>query len=165
MDCQEISIHPETLYIVECHAADGSLRWREEFHNLVTTAGLNALITAGFKTIPGSVAWYVGLKGTGTAVAGDTMSSHAGWTEVTAYSEANRQTWTPGSVSGGSVDNSASKAVFSINGTVTVAGCFLGSDNTKSGTTGTLYGAGDFAASRSMISGDTLTVQVTVSAS
>lgn len=165
MDNQQVAVHPETWYTVECRDKDGNLKWVEEFHNLVTTAGLNALITAAFKTIPGSVAWYVGLKNTGSAAAGDTMSSHAGWTENTTYSESVRQTWTPGSVASGSVDNSASKATFSINGTTTIYGCFLASDSTKSGTTGTLYGVGDFASSRSVISGDTLTVQVTVSAS
>jgi len=54
--------------------------------------------------------------------------------------------------------------VFTINGTATVAGAFITSSNTKSGTTGTLYGAVDFSSSRSVISGDTLTVTVTLTA-
>jgi hypothetical protein len=155
----------ETHYKVECFDANGNLKWTDEFDNLVVTTGLNKLLDATLKTGLASPAWYVGLKGAGTVSAADTSASHSGWTEVTAYSESVRQTFTPGSISAGSVDNSASKAVFSINGTATVAGAFLIDNSTKSGTTGTLYGAGDFTSSRSVVSGDTLSVTVTPSVS
>jgi len=89
--------------------------------------------------------------------------SHAGWSEITAYSECNRQFLTLGSVSGGSANNAASKATSSINGTATVAGAFLTTNNTKSGTTGTLVGATDFGSARSVESGDSLQVTVTPS--
>ncbi len=160
------SVKASTKYRVECYGPDGVLKWVEEFPNLVTTAGKNALVTNTFKTIPGSVAWYVGLvdnAGWTAYAAADTMASHTGWAEGTPYSNATRPAWTPGAVSGGSVDNSASKAVFTINATLTVRGCFLTDNNTKGGTTGTLYGVGDFAASRSVLSGDTLNVTVTPS--
>ena len=108
--------------------------------------------------------WFVGLKGTGTVVAEDTMASHAGWTEITPYSNSVRPNFTPGAVSGGSADNSASKAVFSINATATVFGCLLTDLATKAVlNVGLLYGAGDFASSRAVINGDTLNVQVTTS--
>jgi hypothetical protein len=155
----------ETTYEAVCRDAAGNLKWIAHEHNLVTTAGLNALLTACFKTIPGSVTWYLGLKSTGTPVAGDTMGSHASWTELTAYSEAARPTWTPGTVSAGSVSNSASKARFTANGSMTVLGLFMTDSATKGGTTGTLYGAGDFTeGSRAMVSSDTLDVTATVSA-
>lgn len=152
-----------THYHVECYR-DGKLIWEDGFDNLVVTTGLNALISNTFKTIPGAVDWYVGLKGTGSVNAADTPASHAGWSELTIYSNSNRPTFTPGTVAAGSVDNSASKAVFNINGTGTVFGCALFSNNTKGGTTGTLYGAGDFTSSRAVESGDTLNVTVTLSA-
>ena len=154
-----------TRYRVECRGPDGRLKWDDEFDNLVVTAGLNKLLDATFKTGLASPAWYVGLKGAGTAVLADTSSSHAAWAEVTGYGEATRQAFTPGTIAAGSVDNSASKAVFSINATATVAGAFLIDSSTKGGTTGTLYGAGDFASSRPVISGDTLSVTVTPSVS
>jgi hypothetical protein len=138
------------------------LRWKDGFYNIVVTTGLNKLLDATFVSGLSSPTWYVGLKGTGSMVGGDTMSSHAGWSEIAPYSNANRPTWTPGSISAGAVDNSASKAVFNINTTSTVFGCFLTSNNTVSGTTGTLYGGGDFGASRSVINGDTLNVTVTL---
>lgn len=92
------------------------------------------------------------------------MASHSGWTEVTDYSQSVRQTLTLGTAAAGSIDNSASKASYSINATATVAGAFINSDSTKSGTSGTLYGVVDFASSRSVISGDTLEVTVTLTA-
>ena len=137
--------------------------WTEEFDNLVVTTGLNKLLDATLKTGLTSPSWYVGLKGTGSVVAGDTMSSHSGWSEIVPYSDTNRPAFTPGTISGGSVDNSASKATFNINGTSTVYGAFLVDNNTKSGSTGTLYGAGDFASARGVQDGDTLNVTITAS--
>ncbi|MDF2969701.1 MAG: hypothetical protein K0R61_151 [Microvirga sp.] len=153
-----------TRHVFECFGADGKLKWREEVDNLVTTEGLNALITNTFKTIPGSVTWYVGLKGAGAVAAGNTMASHAAWSEIhTEYSEGTRPALTLGTVASGSVDNSASKATFTITGSATVAGAFITSNSTKNGTTGTLYGATDFGASRAVISGDSLQVTATIS--
>jgi hypothetical protein len=91
------------------------------------------------------------------------MSSHAGWTEVTDYTEATRPAATFAAATNANpsvVTNTASKAVFSINGTTTVGGAFLTSNNTKSGTTGTLFSAADFQApgDRSVVSGDVLNV-------
>lgn len=141
--------------------------WVDEFHNLVTTAGLNDSLTQHFKGSSYTAAWYVGLTaGTPTFNAADIMSSHSGWTENVTYSESVRQTLTLGSVASGSVDNSASKAVFSINGTTTVGGAFLTTVSTKSGTTGTLYGGGAFGGgNRSLQSGDTLSITITLTAS
>lgn len=151
-----------TWYEVECYDKDGRLKWKDGFWNIVVTTGLNKLLDATFKNGLTTPAWYVGLKGTGTMVAGDTMASHAGWAEIVPYSDGTRPTYTPGTISGGAVDNSASKAVFNINGSSTVYGCFLSTDNTKSGTTGTLYGGGDFSSSRAVVNGDTLNVTVTL---
>lgn len=153
------------LYRVECRGRNGELKWAEEFENLVVTAGLNKYLDATLKTGLASPAWYVGLKNTGSVVAGDTMGSHGGWTENTTYSNANRPTWTPGTVGSGSVDNSGSPAAFSINGSTTIYGAFLADNNTKGGTSGTLLGGGDFGASRAVQNGDTLNVTITCSIS
>lgn len=152
----------KTWYEVECYDKDGNLKWRDGFWNIVVTAGLNKLLDATFKNGLTTPAWYVGLKGTGSMVAGDTMSSHSGWAEIVPYSDSTRPAYTPGSISAGAVDNSASKAVFNCNATSTVYGCFLVDNNTKSGTTGTLYGGGDFGSPRAVVNGDTLNVTVTL---
>lgn len=155
----------ETRYEVVCRDAAGRIKWTATAKNLVVTAGLNKLIDACFKTGLTTPAWYLGLKSTGTPNAADVMSSHATWTELVAYSEATRPAFTPGTVSAGSVSNSASKARFTANGSMTVLGLFLTDNNTKSGTTGTLYGAADFSeGSRGMVTNDTLDVTATISA-
>ena len=91
------------------------------------------------------------------------MALHTGWTEVTAYSEANRPTAQFAAATNANpsvVTNTANKAVFSINGTTVVGGAFLTNSNTKGGSTGTLFSAADFAApgDRSVVSGDILNV-------
>jgi hypothetical protein len=157
-----------TRYEVECFGADGKLKWREDFYNLVTTAGLNKLLDATFKTGLAAPAWSVHLvdnAGWTAYAAADTAASHAGWTEGTPYSNANAPAFTPGAVAAGSVDNSAAKAVFNINASLTVRGCALMDSNAKPGVSGTLYGEGDFSVARAVISGDTLNVQVTLTAS
>ena len=107
-----------------------------------------------------------GLTGTTPSpAAGDTMASHSGWTEVTAYDESVRQTLTLGSVSAGSVSNTASKAVFTVSTNSTViGGAFTVTDNTKGGSTGTLYGIGAFSADRTLNDDDVLNVTVTCTA-
>jgi hypothetical protein len=154
----------KNVWTIECYDSEGNLKWGETKKNLVTTEGLNHVLSSTLDGGTQITTWYVGLKGAGSAAAGDTMSSHAGWTENTDYSQSVRQTLTLGTASAGSIDNTASKATYSINGTATIAGAFITSDSTKSGTTGTLYGVVDFASSRAVISGDTLEVTVTLTA-
>jgi hypothetical protein len=157
-----------TYYEAVCRDKDGNHKWTAHVKNVVVTEGLNALITACFKTIPGSVAWYIGLKGTAVALAaGDTLGSHGAWTELTGYSEGVRQTWnvTTNSVANGSLSNSNNKARFTASGAMTVTGLLLCSNSTKGGTSGTLYGGGPFnEGDRSMVANDTLDVTGTVSA-
>jgi hypothetical protein len=160
---------PFMIYKIECVGADGALKWEDSFHNLVTTVGKNDLLTQYFKGSAYSAGWYVGLKGAGAAAATDTMSAHSTWTEATGYTiGANasiRATLALGTPASGSVDNSASKAQFSMNAAATIAGAFVVNNNGKGGTTGVLYSAGDFAGgSRSVVNGDTLNVTVTLSA-
>jgi hypothetical protein len=147
---------------VICRAADGSVRWEDDLSNLVVTVGKNDLLDQYFRGSAYTAAFFVGLKAAGSINAADTMSSKS-WTEITAYSNATRPAFTAAVPSAGSTDNSASPAAFNINGTATVGGCFIVTNNTKGGTTGTLFSATDFAVARSVLSGDTLTVTYTIS--
>ena len=158
------SVQMASNYKFEAYDKDGNLKWSEEVKNIVVNTGLDDLLNKYFKGSTYTAAFYVGLKNSGSAAAADTMASHSGWTENTTYSNANRQTLTLGTVSGQSVNNSASRATFNINGTTTISGAFVTTDNTKGGTSGTLYGAADFAVSRSLASGDTLFVTITLTA-
>lgn len=155
------------LFLVECFDKDGKLKWDDTIKNLVVNEGLDDALEQYFKGSAYTAAHYVGLTdGTPTVAAGDTMASHAGWTEVVAYDESVRQTLILGSVSGQSVDNSASKAVFTISGdSTTIGGAFICTDDTRGGSTGTLYGGGAFTAGdKSLDDDDVLNVTVTASA-
>jgi hypothetical protein len=158
----ELNVGLKTLYEFECYDKNGNLKWKDSFFNTVVTAGKDKLLDATIKTGLASPAWYVGLKGTGTVDVAHTMASHAAWSTITPYSNATDPAFTPGTISSGSVNNSASKAVFNIDSTSTVYGAFLKDNNTKGGATGTLYGGGDFTAQRGVASGDTLNVTITL---
>jgi len=144
-------------YDIKCFDAEGNLKWEEQIHNLVTTVGKNDLIDKYFKGSAYTATWFLGLKGTGTAVVGDTLASHGGWAEVNPYA-GNRPAITFGTTSAGS--NTATLISYTINGSATCAGAFICSVNT--GTSGILYSAADFSVSRAVISGDTLQVTPTV---
>jgi hypothetical protein len=153
-------------FIVECFDKDGNLKWREDNENLVVNVGLQDMNTKYFSGSAYTAAWYIGLYGAAASnnpAAGDTMSSHAGWTENTTYSNATRPQAVFGTATTANpsvISNSASVAVFNINGTTTVGGAFLVSNSTKGGSTGTLFSASDFQSpgDRSVVSGDTLNV-------
>lgn len=147
----------------ECVRA-GKVIWTREYDNLVTTAGLNKLLDATFSGGLASPAWYVGLVNASPAfVAGDTMGSHAGWTENVSYSQTTREALVPGTIAAGSFNNSASKASFTINAATTVAGSFLSDSDTKSGTTGVLYSEVAFTGgTETLASADVLNVTVTL---
>ena len=154
------------VYHVECRDKDGNLKWSADTKNLVVNAGLAYMAGTALTSVAQITTWYIGLYGAGasnTPAAGDTMSSHAGWTEVTAYSNATRvaATFVTATTANPSVvTNSASPATFNINGTTTVGGAFLTSGSAKGGTTGTLFSAADFSSpgDRSVVSGDIISV-------
>ena len=159
------------VYKIQCHDKDGNLKWEDVAPNLVVNVGLQDMNAKYFTGSAYTAAWYIGLYGSGATnspAAGDTMSSHAGWTEVVAYSQATRPACTfgtPTTANPSVATNSASPATFSINATTTVGGAFLTSNNTVGGTTGTLYSAADFSApgDRAVTNGDTLSVTYTLS--
>lgn len=162
-------IQVTNLYDFECYR-NGRLLWREHIKNLVTNEGLNDWLSKYLKGSAYTAAWYVGLidaAGFSAIAAGDTaaqINGSNGWAELSEYDEANRQALTLGTVSGQSVDNSASKASFTISATKTIKGAFVISNNTIDGTSGVLLGAAAFASDRNMVDNDVLNVTVTSSA-
>jgi len=156
------------VYTVECVGPDGQVKWSDQFHNLVMNGGLANMNGAYLAGSAQSVTWYLGLvtgPGSGTTfAAGDTLASHAGWTESTAYT-GNRKAVTFGAATTANpsvITNSASPSSFSMNATATIAGAFL--CNVATGTSGVLFSAGDFTGGdKSVASGDTLNVTYTFS--
>jgi hypothetical protein len=158
-------------YVVECFDKDGNLKWVSESKNLVVNVGLQYMAGVALTSTAQITSWYVGLYGSGATnspAAGNTMSSHGTWTEVTDYSESTRVLANFAAATNANpsvVTNTSNKAVFTINGTTVVGGAFLTSDSTKGGTTGTLFSAADFSSpgDRSVVSGDILNVTYTFS--
>lgn len=151
---------PRAIFDFECIGPDGEVKWRERIENLVTTAGKTDIVDKYLKGSAYTAAWYLLLAGSGTKAVGDTLASHAGWSEITAYT-GSRPAITWGTTSAGS--NTATAVSFSMTGSYTVAGA--GCSTVASGTSGTLYNVGDFAAARTGASGDTINVTVTLSVS
>ena len=160
---QQEQISISGAYTVECFDADGNLKWSEQIKNLVMTGGKNDLLDKYFAGSAYTATWYLGLINSGgTYAAGDTMASHGGWTENTGYAAATRPAPTWNAAASGSKATTAT--AFSINATSTIGGAFMTTNNTKGGTTGILYSAGNFTGgNRSVASGDTLNVTYTAS--
>lgn len=162
-----VAISFKNSYHFECFDKDGNLKWEETIDNIVVDVGLDEILDKFYKGSTYTASHFVGLTdGTPTIAAGDTMSSHAGWTEIhTNYSEATRPALTLGTVASQSVDNAASKAVYTFTGTDTIGGAFVTTNSTKNGTTGILIGVAAFTGGdKSLANLDTLNVTVTLTA-
>jgi hypothetical protein len=152
------------VFHVQCFDQDGNLKWEEKSHNLVVNQGLKDMNDKYFSGAAYTATWYLGLitgPGSGTTfAAGDTLASHAGWTEFTDYS-GNRGAVTFGAATTAdpSVITNPSPVAFTITGAGgTVAGAFL--TNVATGTSGILFSESDFQApgDRVTVAGDVLNV-------
>lgn len=151
---------PRISYAFIARDKDGNELWREEIKNLVCTGGKTDIIDKYLKGSSYTAAWYMGLTGACTPAAGDTLTSHSGWTEATAYA-GNRPAITWGTTTSGS--NTGTGVLFTANAALTVAGAFV--CTVATGTSGVLYSVAALSGSRTLQSGDTLTITPTVSAS
>lgn len=142
----------------EQYGPDGRLKGVSEGRNQVMTVGKNLLNDTLFKQGTGS-SIFISLKGTGTTGAGDTMATHSGWIESTAYT-GTRIALAAGAAVGGT--STFAPGTFAMTATYTAAGAFITTVTTVAGTTGTLYSAGDFGVTRTGGTGDTLVVTPTL---
>jgi hypothetical protein len=150
----------------QCFDKDGNLKWKDSAKNLVVNTGLQDMNTKYFKGVSYSAAWYIGLvtgpNSGNTYVAGDTLASHAGWTEDINYSGGDRIAATFGTATTADpsvIDNSGAVAVFAITGTTTIAGAFLTDIQDNTDNVGLLFSVSAFTGGdRDVISGDTLNV-------
>lgn len=161
-------LKPRGVFNWEIVGKDGKSKGKGTFPNGITNDGLNKLLNVMFVATTQLTTWYVGLISStsySALAAGDTMASHSGWTESVAYSGSTRPQWTAGTSTSKSTTNS-STVDFAINadGTV-IKGIFITSDNTKSGTSGTLWSTGLFTGDQTLANGDTLKITYTVNVS
>jgi hypothetical protein len=141
---------------VECRDKDGRLKWHDTIENVVTTVGKNLaldtfLAGSGYTVVGPFMGLISSVSYTTGPAAGDTMSSHGGWTEA---GNANAPSYTaPRKTCAWSAAAAGSKALsaalsFAITGSGTIKGCFLvygsGAVSTIDNTAGTLLSAGLF---------------------
>lgn len=139
-------------------------KWQEK--NLVVNEGLNHILDILFINATSQVdPWYVGLLAASPSPAAGWTASDIGTNDFVDYSETNLQTYTDART-GQSVDNSASKAAFSINqDTSSIGGAFMISTNAKGTPAGTVLCAVAFTGgNKAADDGDTLNVTYTFTA-
>lgn len=144
--------------------------------NTFTTEGMARILNIVFRAQTTEAAIYCGIfKNNVTPAVGDTAAVKLG--AAGTYGECqdadyddpatNRPAYTMASTSTAVATNTASKATFVMNASITVYGAFLASSQAKTATTGTLFCAKAFTASRAVIADDELAVtyQITLTTS
>lgn len=121
-------------------------------NNGIATDSIDDLLDTYFSNGSTESAWYLGLiaetnfdEDVGLD-ADDTMASHAGWEEATNYNEATRPAWAPDNASDG-LKRNVEAIEFTITSAEAIRGMFVCSDNTKGGSSGTLWATGEFTTS------------------
>jgi len=160
------AFQPKGRFHVEHLDKDGNLKGTYDFPNGIVDVGINDILDVEFGSGSQSGTWYIGLidnSGFSALDAGDTLSSHSGWSEFVSYTEANRVEWVDDAAASRSKTNSTTSN-FSVNATGNVYGIFLSNNNVKStGNTGILWSTAAFSSVVATANGDTLKVTYTVS--
>jgi len=151
------------VFTVTCHDADGNVKWVDEFSNKVPSEGLQYMSASFFNAVGYTTSLYFGLitgpSSAVTFVAGDTLASHVGWAENTAYTGSRKliafgtpSTNTPSLTAGTGATS------FAMTGAATISGAFV--CTVASGTSpGFLFAEGYFSAGdKSVTNGDSLAV-------
>lgn len=147
------------------HFRDGNKIGEYLLNNGIVDVGIHTLFDVFFRAGTQITTWYLGLidnSGFTGLSNSDTMSSHSGWSESTIYSNANRPTWNSDAPASRQITNSTT-VDFNINASGTIKGIFVTSNNTKGGTSGTLWATALFSSTVTVANGDTLKITYTVS--
>lgn len=138
------------------HIRNGRLLGQYKISNGISNEGKNLLLDVMFHGETQIISWYLGLidsSGFSALAAGDTMASHAGWTELDDYDETTRQEWNEAAASNKIMSYSTYCSV-TINATKTVKGLFVTSDHTIGGTSGVLWSSGLFDSAIDVVDDD-----------
>lgn len=164
--------HRGLSYYAKVHNAEGDLidEFPLEFEfladNRVPLEGFNALLGFAFKQQSVPPAWYVSLYSGDYApdenVTAATLGSLA--LEITAYTPSTRPAFTPGTVAGGSVDNSAALAQVTFTSTQTVKLIALTSASAKGSGAGILMSVAQLPSPRTYSNGSTVSILAAASA-
>ena len=148
------------------HIRAGKVIGEYLLHNDVVDVGINSLLDINFRNQTQIANWYLGLVDNAAFSAfadADTMSSHTGWAENTDYDEVTRPEWVTAAAATRAISNSTT-VDFTMNSTAAIKGIFITSNNTISGTTGTLWATAAFASVVNVVSADVFKITYTVSA-
>lgn len=159
-------LRPGKNIVILEHFREGKLLQRYVTHNDITNEGKNHILNVAFNngTQVANNSWFVGLVNLSSFTAfaaADTMSSHSGWLEFTAYTETTRRNWNSVTATSQSTSNTTS-IDFTINASGTIKGIFVTSNSTKGGTTGVLWATAPFASDIPVANTDQLKVTYTV---
>lgn len=143
-------------------------QWIDRYYakNDIVNQGKNLIFDVMFNntTQIANSAWCLGLislVGYSALAATDVPTSHAGWTEFTNYSQANRVAWGSGASAAQSVTN-ATPCQFDMTASGTVKGIFIATNNTKGGTSGSFWSTALFTADVPVVNADQLKVTYTL---
>jgi hypothetical protein len=150
------------------HFRNGEVIYHEDpSPNTFTTEGMAHMLNVMFVSTARPAAQYVGIyKNNVTPANGNTAAVHLG--AAGTYGECqdadydspatNRPAYTGATTTTATVTNTASKAEFTINASITVYGAFIATSQAKTATSGVLMCAKKFAAARAVIADDELAV-------
>lgn len=142
-----------------------------EDDNIVVTEGLTHMLDVVLHGTTAVATWYFGLFSANVTPVNTWMAANftANATEITSntegYSETTRQAFVEAAAAAGSINNTASKAAFTIATatSITVWGAGLLSSSVKGGTTGTLMSSAKFSAARTLYDTDVFNLGYTLS--
>ncbi|MHC4757115.1 MAG: hypothetical protein ACYTE8_00500 [Planctomycetota bacterium] len=156
-------------FIATCRDRSGNVKWVEKTSNLVTNEGLDAALDIMFHASTQITTWYVVLSESNTTPLTTHTYAVPGYTEVNAkIDEATRPEYQEAAASGQSMTNSANKATFTFNDSLTVYGAALvggGSAPTTKGDTaggGTLWCSALFTTAKGVDATDTIELTYTL---
>ena len=156
-------------FIWECFR-EGKRIWKDSFHNVFTVEGMAHMLNT---VICGSTAittWYTVLSETNTAASTAMTYAVPSFTETTSYDETLRPAYQEAPVSGTSVTNAGTVAVFTISATKTMYGAGLVGGGTAGSTKANTAGGGTLACyalagtARALVDNDVINLTYVLSA-
>lgn len=121
--------------------ADGSVAECGHLRNHFTNDGFNYFMGVNFTGALQRGPWYFGIinnSGYTGVAAGDTITSHAGWTEFITVSEATRRQWAPAAPDADGVVKNILYVEYKPTAALSAKGFFIVDENTLGGSTGLL---------------------------
>jgi len=136
--------------------------------NIVVDEGIEYALDTALSGGTAKSTWYIAIfNDNHTPVAADDYAA-PGYTESSAYTESNRPQWQEAGVSSKVITNTANKASFTMNATVTIYGAALVSNNTKGDTAASgekMFCSSKFDSAKPCENTDVLKVTITITGS